>query len=121
MRKRLLLIAFHFPPLQGSTGVHRSLAFARYLGRHDWDVTVLTATAGAYQSQSPDNNALLPPDVRVVRAMAVDTQRHLSVLGRYPLTLATPDRWSSWIYSGFLAGRRLVREWQPHEIGRAHV
>jgi len=44
MRKRLLLIAFHFPPLQGSTGVHRSLAFARYLGQHGWEVTVLTVT-----------------------------------------------------------------------------
>jgi len=56
MRKRLLLIAFHFPPLQGSTGVHRALAFSRYLGRHGWDVTVLTATPGAYPRQSLDNN-----------------------------------------------------------------
>lgn len=116
MRKRLLLIAFHFPPLQGSTGVHRSLAFSRYLGRHGWDVTVLTATPGAYPRQSLDNNALLPDGVRVMRALALDAQRHLSLFGRYPRALATPDRWRSWIYSGIRAGRRLVRVWSPHAI-----
>jgi glycosyltransferase involved in cell wall biosynthesis len=116
MQKRLLLVAFHFPPLQGSTGVHRSLAFARYLGRHGWDVTVLTVTPGAYPRQSVDNNELIPEGIRVVRARGLDAQRHLSVFGRYPRALATPDRWSSWIYSGVQAGRRLLREWSPHAI-----
>lgn len=116
MQKRLLLIAFHFPPLQGSTGVHRSLAYARYLGQFGWDVTVLTATPGAYPRQSVDNNDLIPAGIRVIRARALDAQRHLSVFGRYPRALATPDRWSSWIYSGVQAGRRLLREWCPHAI-----
>jgi len=116
MRKRLLLVAFHFPPLQGSTGVHRSLAFARYLGRHGWDVTVLTATPCAYPRQSLDNNALVPEGLRVIRALALDAQRHLALFGRYPHALATPDRWRSWIYSGLRAGHRLVREWAPHAI-----
>jgi glycosyltransferase involved in cell wall biosynthesis len=116
MRKRLLLVAFHFPPLQGSTGVHRSLAFARYLERYGWDVTVLTATPGAYPRQSLDNNALIPGHVRVVRALALDAQRHLSLFGRYPRALATPDRWRSWIYAGVQAGRRIVREWSPDAI-----
>jgi glycosyltransferase involved in cell wall biosynthesis len=116
MQKRLLLVAFHFPPLQGSTGVHRSLAFARYLGRHGWEVTVLTVTPGAYPRQAVDNNELIPEGIRVVRARGFDAQRHLSILGRYPRALATPDRWSSWIYSGVQAGRRLIREWSPQAI-----
>jgi glycosyltransferase involved in cell wall biosynthesis len=110
------MVAFHFPPLQGSTGVHRSLAFARYLGRYGWDVAVLTATPGAYPRQSLDNNVLIPDNVRVVRALALDAQRHLSLFGRYPRALATPDRWRSWIYSGLQAGRRIVREWSPHAL-----
>jgi len=114
--KRLLLIAFHFPPLQGSTGLHRSLAFARYLARHGWEVTVLTATQGAYPETSPENLALVPGHVRVVRALALDAQRHLSVFGRYPASLAVPDRWRSWVYSGVRAGRRVLRDWQPHAI-----
>jgi glycosyltransferase involved in cell wall biosynthesis len=116
MGKRLLLVAFHFPPLQGSTGVHRALAFSRYLGLYNWEVAVLTATVGAYPNHSPDNNALIPENVRVIRALALDAKRHLSVLGRYPLSLATPDRWSSWIWPGYLAGRRLAHEWRPHAI-----
>jgi glycosyltransferase involved in cell wall biosynthesis len=116
MRKRLLLIAFHFPPLQGSTGVHRALAYARYLGRYGWDVAVLTATPGAYPRQALDNNSLIPDNVRVIRALALDAQRHLSLFGRYPRAMATPDRWRSWIYSGVRAGRRLIRDWAPHAI-----
>lgn len=115
-RKKLLLIAFHFPPVQGSTGVHRSLAFARYLERYGWDVAILTATPSAYPEHSEDNNALVPGHVRVIRAPALDAQRHFSLFGRYPLALATPDRWRTWIYSGTLAGRRLIRDWRPHAI-----
>ena len=48
MRKRVLLIAYHFPPCQGSTGVTRSLAFAKYLQEWGWNVTVLTVSANAY-------------------------------------------------------------------------
>jgi len=51
-----------------------------------------------------------------VRALALDAQRHLSLFGRYPRALATPDRWRSWIYSGIRAGRRLVHEWSPNAI-----
>ena len=114
--KRLLLIAFHFPPLQGSTGLHRSLAFARYLGRHGWEVTVLTVTEGAYPETSPDNHALVPGDVPVVRALALDARRHLSIMGRYPAALAVPDRWRSWVYPAVRAGRRVLRDWRPDAI-----
>ncbi len=58
----------------------------------------------------------MPGHVRVVRALALDAQRHLSVLGRYPASLAVPDRWRSWVYSGVRAGRRILRDWQPHAI-----
>ena len=115
-RKRLLLIAFHFPPIQGSTGVHRTLAFARYLERYGWDVTVLTAAPCAYPDSEPENHSLIPAGLPVVRTLALDAQRHLSVFGRYPGALARPDRWRSWIYTGFPAGRRLVKQWRPQAI-----
>ena len=38
---RVLMIAHQFPPAGGS-GSNRALAFARYLGEYDWQVTVLT-------------------------------------------------------------------------------
>lgn len=114
--KRLLLIAFHFPPIQGSTGVTRSLAFARYLIEFGWEVTVLSADPRAYPATRSENLQGIPPHVRVERGFAWDTKRHLSILGKYPLCLATPDRWQSWIAGGFLKARKLVREWQPSAI-----
>jgi glycosyltransferase involved in cell wall biosynthesis len=114
--KRLLFIAYHFPPFQGSTGVHRTLAFTKYLKEHGWDVTVLTTRTSAYVSINEKNNELIPAHVRVHRAFALDAQRQLAVFGRYWSLLAVPDRWQSWILGGFLAGRRLIKEWQPHAI-----
>lgn len=54
--------------------------------------------------------------MRVVRAFALDTQRHLSIFGRYPGFMSLPDRWQSWILGGVLAGVPLVRKWRPSVI-----
>lgn len=114
--RRLLLIAFHFPPIQGSTGVTRTLSFAKYLRDSGWEVTVLTAHPRAYPESRAENLASIPPHVRVERAPAFDTRRHLSVAGRYPLALANPDRWQSWIAGGFLRAMRVVRSWRPSVV-----
>jgi glycosyltransferase involved in cell wall biosynthesis len=116
MNKRLLLVAYHFPPVQGSTGVTRTLAFARYLREFDWDVTVLTVHPRAYTSERPENLALIPDYVQVERAWALDARRHIALRGRYPLALAIPDRWQSWIAGGLWRARRIVRRWHPHAV-----
>ena len=103
-RRKLLMIAFHFPPIQGSSGVFRTLSFARHLGELGWDVTVLTVNPLAYENWSRDNLHLIPTDLKVVRALAFDARRQLAIFGRYPGFLAVPDRWQSWIATGLLAG-----------------
>lgn len=115
-RRRLLIVAFHFPPVQGSTGVYRALSFAKHLPSHGWDITVLTATLNAYPETRAENLSIIPPDTRVVRAWTLDTQRHLAIAGRYPQALATPDRWQSWIASGTVAGLGVIRSWRPDAI-----
>ena len=82
--KRVLLIAFHFPPVQGSSGVQRTLRFARYLPDFGWEPIVLTAHPRAYAETSDDQLKDIPPGVRVIRAPAWDSSRHLSIAGRYP-------------------------------------
>lgn len=110
---KLLLIAYHFPPIQGSTGTTRTLAFSKYLARQGWEVCILTIDPDAYGDTADENLALVSRDVRVERAWGLDSRRHLAVLGRYPLFLALPDRWQSWILGGFLRGSRIVQEWRP--------
>jgi glycosyltransferase involved in cell wall biosynthesis len=116
MSRRLLLVAYHFPPLQGSTGIHRTLSFAKYLIEHDWSVTILTAATRAYPEIRPENNRLVPDYVDVVRAFALDTRRHLSIFGRYPSWLSLPDRWQSWIAGAVFAARSVVKRQRPSVI-----
>ena len=47
--KRVLMLAFHFPPLAGSSGIQRTLGFARHLPEFGWQPLILTATPGAYE------------------------------------------------------------------------
>lgn len=116
VRKRVLLVAYHFPPLQGSTGFARSLAFAKYLKDWNWDVTVLTVEASVYPEIREQNYALIPDNIECVRSMAFDAQKHLSIFGKYPLFLATPDRLQSWIVSGVLSALRVIRKNRPDAI-----
>lgn len=115
-QRKLLLVAYHFPPIQGSTGTVRTVAFSRYLRRFGWDVRVLTIRPEAYEDVAPDNAALIPADLSVHRAWGLDARRHLSLFGRYPQLLALPDRWQSWIIGGSLAGSRIIRSFAPDAL-----
>ncbi len=114
--KRLLFIAYHFPPIQGSTGVTRTLSFSKYLADWGWEVTVLTVNSSVYPDIREENIKLIPKNVRVVRAMAFDAQKHFSVMKKYPIILAIPDRVQSWIPFGFFKALKIIRKWKPQVI-----
>ena len=63
--KRVLLIAYHFPPLAGSSGIQRTLRLAQQLPQFGWQPTVLTCQPQAYERTSPDLAAELPADLHV--------------------------------------------------------
>ena len=112
-KPHVMLIPFHFPPIQGSTGSLRSRAFAKWLPDFGWRVTVLTANERAYPAIAPENRAMIPESTTVERAFALDTQRHLSLRGRYPRWFALPDRWVTWIIGGVIRGWRVCRRDRP--------
>ena len=114
--KHLLIIAFHFPPLQGSSGLHRTLSLIRYLPQNDWRITVLTVSPSTYQKIHRENYDLIPDRVSVIRAPALDTIRDLSIKGRYPGFLAFPDKYQSWIASGVIRGLMRCRSDRPSAI-----
>jgi glycosyltransferase involved in cell wall biosynthesis len=116
MVKRVLMIAYHYPPMRGSSGIQRTLKFSRYLSEHDWHPVVLSAHPRAYASTSDDQMKEIPADVPVHRAFALDTSRHLAIKGRYLGALALPDRWASWWFGGVTAGLRLIRKYRPEVI-----
>lgn len=114
--KRLLMIAYHFPPLRGSSGIQRTLRFAQHLPNFGWQPAVLTVKPRAYESIGRDLLEELPSNLKVLRAFALDAARHLSIAGRYPRSLATPDRWATWRGPAVRAGLRLVKTWKPDAI-----
>lgn len=126
-RKRALMVAFHFPPQTGSSGILRTLNFVKHLPAHGWDTSVLTATPGAFEEQRSDLISSIPPQVRVLRAFALDAARHLSIKGKYLQMLALPDRWSTWWFGAVLSGLREIRLhrpqliWSTYPITTAHL
>ncbi len=114
--KRLLMIAFHFPPLAGSSGIQRTLCFARNLPRFGWEPLVLTAHPRAYGRVSDDLLGDVAPGTVVERAFALDSARHLAVRGRYPAFLARPDRWITWWLGAVPRGLAMIRKYRPDAI-----
>lgn len=125
--RRVLLIAYHYPPARGSSGLQRTLKFSRYLSEFGWQPSVLTVAPRAHPAVGTDQLADIPTDVEVARTFALDTARHLSLRGAYPGWLALPDRWASWILSAVPAGLGIIRRtridaiWSTYPIATAHV
>lgn len=68
-RRRVLFIAYYFPPLGGG-GVQRSAKFVRYLPEHGFDPVVLTGPGPADERWAPTDASVgddVPPGVRVIR------------------------------------------------------
>lgn len=120
------MVAYHFPPLAGSSGVQRCLRFAQYLPDFGWEPIVLTAHQRAYERVSSDLNAQIAQGMLVRRAQAFDAARHFAIAGRYPAMLARPDRWASWKFDAVRQGMALIRShcpdmlWSTFPIATAH-
>ena len=114
--KNALMIAFHYPPCRGSSGVHRTLKFSRYLLDYGWRPIILTAHPRAYPQTGDDQLAEIREEVVVKRAFAWDTSRHLSLYGSYARWMALPDRWVSWELCAVPLGLYLIHKYRPEII-----
>ena len=127
MVKRVLMVAFHFPPMNVSSGIQRTLRFAQYLPELGWEPTVITAHPRSYSRTSDSGFAEVPSGLDVRRVFALDTARHLALGGRYPRWLCVPDRWWSWWLGAVPAGLVLIHKlkpdvlWTTYPIATAHV
>ena len=121
---KVLMVAFHFPPQRGSSGIQRTLKFVHYLPALGWQPLVLSAHPRAYEDAGGPSYA---GPAEVTRAFALDTARHLAWRGRYARALALPDRWISWVLGAVPAGLRLARRhrprviWSTYPIASAHL
>jgi len=121
------MIAYHFPPLRGSSGIQRTLRFVQHLPKFGWEPMVLTASPRAYEETGEDQLKEIPDGIVVRRAFALNTARHLSLFGRYPGALALPDRWATWRFDAVATGLSMIKRYRPdaiwstYPIATAHV
>lgn len=108
--RELLVIAFHYPPDNSSTGVLRTLKFTQYLYRHSWRSCVISAPVSFYRFTDPESLRLVPPETAVYRTSALDIKQHVSLFGVYPSFLSYPDRYWPWVFPAARQAARLIRE-----------
>jgi glycosyltransferase involved in cell wall biosynthesis len=116
--KRVLLIAYYFPPL-GGAGIARPFALWKHLSSNGYECHVLTVKPVAYRVWEPELLEGLPQD-SIYRADSWDPQRLMYLMGiRTPSkkahTLGTstskwfyPDNKRGWIRPATAFGRTLL-------------
>jgi hypothetical protein len=107
--RKLLVIAFHYPPDNTSTGGLRTFKFTEYLLRHGWRSHVISVPTNLYRSLDPAGAARMPKEVTVERVWARDAKSVFGFRGVYPSWLGIPDRYWTWLFSGTRAGARAIR------------
>lgn len=114
--RRVLMVAYHFPPVAGSSGMQRTLRFVQHLPHYGWEPLVLTINPRGYERTSADLMRDIPEGTVVRRAFGLDTARHLSVAGRFFRWMALPDRWVTWRLGAVPEGMRMIQEFRPDVI-----
>lgn len=64
--RRVLIIAYYFPPL-GWSGVQRTLKFVKYLRNFDWEPIVVTVGKTKFSILDESLNEEIPTDINVIR------------------------------------------------------
>src|SRR5436190_3440425 len=93
-RRRVLMLAFFFPPL-GGAGVQRTLKLVRYLEPLGWDATVVTTRPYGYPARDPSLLREVPASTRVIRTSALPLARWLSLVP-YRLRLMRLYAYATW-------------------------
>ena len=116
MNKKVLLIAYHFPPVAVSSGVHRIVSLANAMKQHNWDVAILSASEWTYERTDSGTLKDIDPEIRVIRALAFDTAKQLSIKGKYLQWMALPDNLQSWIIFAVIRGLAHIVRNRPNLI-----
>ncbi len=110
------MIAYHYPPQHGSSGLQRTISFVNDLPDEGWEPIVLSAHPMAYSECSDGQLGDIRAGTKVYRAFGLDTKKHLSIKQRYLSSMALPDRWVSWWLGAVPTALWLIRKYRPQVI-----
>jgi glycosyltransferase involved in cell wall biosynthesis len=103
------MIAYHYPPEGGGSGVLRALKFSKFLPAYGWIPHILTLRESFYPVRDEALMRDIPAEAVVHRTIGFDNARHLAIKGRHLAFLGVPDRFVSWFFFGVVKGLRIVR------------
>lgn len=91
MSKSILFVFSDYPPKSGP-GSNRNFYLKQHFNLLGWQSKVLTMSINDAKSDSS-----LQDDQDVLRAFSRDVTDVLSIAGKYPRIIETPDRWYLWV------------------------
>lgn len=121
MKRRVLFIAYNFPPA-GGAGVQRSLKFAKYLPEFGWQPVVITTTPDAFPLHDKSMLADVPVGTPIYRIKSYDINRLLPLFSRIKLSklhsalkllLMLPDAALLWARLARSTVRQAVKHHKP--------
>jgi len=100
VRRRVLLVSYHFPPV-GGAGVQRPVKFVKYLREFGWEPSVLVAENPSVPVFDESLLRDLPDGVRIVRARTLEPGYAAKSKLSSSSSSGSPRRWSPgpWIKS----------------------
>ncbi|MGJ8682412.1 hypothetical protein [Paraglaciecola sp.] len=115
MNKKILMVAFDYPPSKSVAG-QRTLRMTQYLPEFGWDPIILTAKSKAYDGLDPSQ--IIPTHMagKIYRSRALDVDRHLSIKGKHFNWMKVIDRWSTWIPFAIYQGLKIIKKEKPNVI-----
>src|SRR5262245_56033842 len=120
-RRRVLVLAYYFPPV-GGAGVQRTLKFVKYLREFGWDATVISTRSRVYGARDESLVEEIPATTRVVRTAALPLARYLGYalhrarLKRSRAFVMWPDGGLGWMPFAFAATLRATRRDRPEVL-----
>jgi glycosyltransferase involved in cell wall biosynthesis len=118
MSRKVLVIAYFFPPL-GGAGVQRMLKFVKYLPEYGYQPVVVSTRSVSYPARDTSLLAELPPATALIRARDPELLRRARLAFDYldlPHLRALagwPDEAAAWIPAACAAAVRAVRRHRP--------
>jgi len=121
MSRRVLVIAYFFPPM-GGAGVQRALKFVEYLPEYGYQPIVLSTHSRDYPARDPSLLWEIPRGTVIVRARDPTLLRRARVgfdylgLRRLRALAGWPDVATAWLPAAVASALRLVRRHAPDVV-----
>jgi glycosyltransferase involved in cell wall biosynthesis len=109
--KKVLIIAYHYPPLGGG-GVFRTLKFTKYLPRFGYQPYVLTVKNSMYGTKDPTLTEEIPPEAKVYRTFSFEHRilRAPRLLNINLKWFYMPDENIGWLPTAVFAGANIIKK-----------